>query len=185
MARAALPFILVESLLASVSYPGYQSQCCVRLPLADLGGCAICRATPHASVVDICGTNVKMFATGLQEPGRLSSGTGMTPVRTRAVIRPRPLSKRHDGRSRSSQNTEIAMSRDTGSNRAPSSFADRLRAALPWQVFPYFGWQFARWGALQSGCRWVYMDYETGSGASQLSYDMLVQGPQPGPASPC
>jgi hypothetical protein len=51
---------------------------------------------------------------------------------------------------------------------------------LTWQVFPFFGWQFARWGSLQAGYRWVYMDYETGSGASRFKYDMLIQGPQLG-----
>ena len=49
-----------------------------------------------------------------------------------------------------------------------------------WQAFPYFGWQFAQWGSLQAGYRWVYMDYETGSGASRFKYDMLIQGPQLG-----
>jgi len=47
-----------------------------------------------------------------------------------------------------------------------------------WQVFPYFGWQFAQWGSLQAGYRWLYMDYETGSGASRFKYDILNQGPQ-------
>ncbi|MCL4787201.1 MAG: hypothetical protein KJ070_10465 [Verrucomicrobia bacterium] len=49
---------------------------------------------------------------------------------------------------------------------------------LTWQAFPYFDWQFARWGSLQAGYRWLYMDYETGSGASRFKYDMLNQGPQ-------
>jgi hypothetical protein len=51
---------------------------------------------------------------------------------------------------------------------------------LTWQVFPYLGWQFAKWGSLQLGYRWLYMDYETGSGASRFQYDMLNQGPQIG-----
>ncbi len=51
---------------------------------------------------------------------------------------------------------------------------------LTWQVFPYFGWRFAKWGSLQLGYRWLYMDYETGSGASRFKYDMLNQGPQIG-----
>jgi len=51
---------------------------------------------------------------------------------------------------------------------------------LTWQVFPCFGWQFAKWGSLQAGYRWLYMDYETGSGASRFKYDMLIQGPQLG-----
>jgi hypothetical protein len=49
-----------------------------------------------------------------------------------------------------------------------------------WQAFPYFGWQFAKWGSVQAGYRWVYMDYETGGGASRFKYDMLIQGPQLG-----
>jgi len=49
-----------------------------------------------------------------------------------------------------------------------------------WQAFPYFTWQFAKWGSLQAGYRWMSMDYETGSGASQFKYDMLIQGPQLG-----
>jgi hypothetical protein len=51
---------------------------------------------------------------------------------------------------------------------------------ITWQAFPYFGWQFAKWGSLQAGYRWLYMDYETGSGASRFKYDMLIQGPQLG-----
>jgi len=49
-----------------------------------------------------------------------------------------------------------------------------------WQVFPYLSWQFAQWGSLQAGYRWLYMSYETGSGASRFKYDMLNQGPQLG-----
>lgn len=51
---------------------------------------------------------------------------------------------------------------------------------LTWQAFPYFGWQFAQWGSLQAGYRWVYMDYETGSGPDQFRYDVLSQGLQLG-----
>jgi hypothetical protein len=49
-----------------------------------------------------------------------------------------------------------------------------------WQALPYFGWQFAKWGSLQAGYRWIYADYATGSGASRFKYDMLIQGPQIG-----
>ena len=49
-----------------------------------------------------------------------------------------------------------------------------------WQAFPYLGWQFAQWGSLQAGYRWVDMDYETGSGANRFKYDMLYRGPQVG-----
>lgn len=49
-----------------------------------------------------------------------------------------------------------------------------------WQAFPYFDWQFAKWGSLQAGYRWLDMDYESGSGSSRFRYDMLTQGPQLG-----
>jgi hypothetical protein len=51
---------------------------------------------------------------------------------------------------------------------------------LTWQAFPYFGWQFAKWGSIQAGYRFLYMDYETGSGHSRFKYDILNQGPQVG-----
>ena len=51
---------------------------------------------------------------------------------------------------------------------------------LTWQAFPYLDWRFAKWGSVQLGYRWLYMDYETGSGGSQFKYDMLNQGPQLG-----
>lgn len=51
---------------------------------------------------------------------------------------------------------------------------------LTWQAFPYFSWQLTKWGSLQLGYRWLYMDYETGSGTSRFKYDMLIQGPQVG-----
>jgi hypothetical protein len=51
---------------------------------------------------------------------------------------------------------------------------------LAWQVFPFVGWQFAQWGSLQLGYRWLYMDYETGSGSDRFKYDILNQGAQLG-----
>ena len=51
---------------------------------------------------------------------------------------------------------------------------------LTWQAFPYLSWQFAKWGSLQAGYRWMYVDYETGSGASRFKYDIMTQGPQLG-----
>jgi hypothetical protein len=51
---------------------------------------------------------------------------------------------------------------------------------VTWQVFPYVGWQFAEWGSLQAGYRWVYADYETGNGPDQFKYDVLTQGGQIG-----
>ena len=49
-----------------------------------------------------------------------------------------------------------------------------------WQVFPCVDWRFAKWGSAQLGYRWLYMDYETGSGANRFEYNMLNQGPQLG-----
>lgn len=51
---------------------------------------------------------------------------------------------------------------------------------LTWQAFPGVSWQFSPTGDLQIGYRWVYVDYETGSGARYFHYDMLTQGPQVG-----
>ncbi len=51
---------------------------------------------------------------------------------------------------------------------------------LTWQAFPHFDWRFTKWGSVQLGYRWLYMDYETGSGASLFKYDLLNQGPQLG-----
>jgi hypothetical protein len=51
---------------------------------------------------------------------------------------------------------------------------------LTWQAFPYLSWQVTKWGSLQAGYRWVYVDYETGSGTSRFRYDVLTQGPQLG-----
>jgi hypothetical protein len=51
---------------------------------------------------------------------------------------------------------------------------------LTWQAYPYVNWQFAKWGSVQVGYRWIFADYETGSGRNQFKYDMLSQGPQLG-----
>ncbi len=51
---------------------------------------------------------------------------------------------------------------------------------LTWQAFPYVDWRFTRWGSAQLGYRWLYMDYETGSGADRFAYDMLNEGAQIG-----
>ena len=55
-----------------------------------------------------------------------------------------------------------------------------LGSDLTWQAFPYVNWQFAQWGSLQLGYRWIYADYETGSGPNRFKYDVLTQGPQLG-----
>ncbi len=51
---------------------------------------------------------------------------------------------------------------------------------LTWQAFPYASWRFAPWGSLQAGYRWLYADYEDGSGTSKFGYDVTTQGPQLG-----
>lgn len=51
---------------------------------------------------------------------------------------------------------------------------------LTWQALPGVSWQFSPRGTLQAGYRWVYTDYETGSGGNNFHYDMLTQGPQVG-----
>ena len=55
-----------------------------------------------------------------------------------------------------------------------------LGSDLTWQAFPYVSWQFTKWGSLQLGYRWIYADYETGSGLSRFKYDVLTHGPQLG-----
>jgi hypothetical protein len=55
-----------------------------------------------------------------------------------------------------------------------------LGSDLTWQAFPHVNWQFAQWGSLQLGYRWIYADYETGSGLNRFKYDILTQGPQLG-----
>lgn len=51
---------------------------------------------------------------------------------------------------------------------------------LAWQAYPHFSWRFAKWGSFEAGYRWLYMDYETGSGRDRFNYDVLNQGPQLG-----
>jgi hypothetical protein len=51
---------------------------------------------------------------------------------------------------------------------------------LTWQAFPYVDWQFSRWGSVQLGYRWIFADYETGSGHDRFKYDVLNQGPEIG-----
>jgi hypothetical protein len=51
---------------------------------------------------------------------------------------------------------------------------------LTWQAFPYFNWQISNLASLQAGYRFLYTDYETGSGLNRFKYDMLTSGPQVG-----
>ena len=70
------------------------------------------------------------------------------------------------------QGFQLKLRGDIGGFGAGSEFT--------WQVFPFVDWRFAKWGSLQAGYRWLYMDYETGSGADRFEYDMLNQGAQLG-----
>ncbi len=51
-----------------------------------------------------------------------------------------------------------------------------LASDLTWQAFPYLNWQFTKWGSIQLGYRWIYADYETGSGRDRFQYDALSAG---------
>jgi len=51
---------------------------------------------------------------------------------------------------------------------------------LTWQAFPYFDWQFAKHASLQVGYRFLFTDYENGSGLDRFKYEILTQGPQLG-----
>jgi hypothetical protein len=51
---------------------------------------------------------------------------------------------------------------------------------LTWQAYPYFNWQATKIASLQLGYRFLYNDYETGSGLKKFKYDILTHGPQLG-----
>jgi hypothetical protein len=51
---------------------------------------------------------------------------------------------------------------------------------LTWQALPYFNWQFTKCASVQVGYRFLYTDYESGSGATLFKYDILTSGPQVG-----
>jgi hypothetical protein len=51
---------------------------------------------------------------------------------------------------------------------------------LTWQAYPHLDWSFMPTASLQTGYRWLDVDYETGSGADTFRYDVLTQGPQMG-----
>jgi hypothetical protein len=55
-----------------------------------------------------------------------------------------------------------------------------VNSDLTWQAFPSLNWQISKMCSLNAGYRWVYTDYETGSGANKFKYAMLTQGPQLG-----
>jgi hypothetical protein len=47
-----------------------------------------------------------------------------------------------------------------------------------WQVYPYLNWRFSSTGSAHFVYRWLGTKYETGSGLTKFSYDLVVQGPQ-------
>ena len=51
---------------------------------------------------------------------------------------------------------------------------------LAWQVFPTVGINFTDKLSLDLGYRWLDMDYTTGEGNQQFTYDVLTQGPVAG-----
>lgn len=59
---------------------------------------------------------------------------------------------------------------DIGGFGAGSSFSGQIEPMLDWRV--------GKRMSLQFGWRWLYADYQTGSGRDLFVYDMLTQGPQ-------
>jgi len=55
-----------------------------------------------------------------------------------------------------------------------------LGSDLTWQAFPFLNWQISKAASMQLGYRFLYTDYETGSGATRFQYDILTSGPQIG-----
>lgn len=46
-----------------------------------------------------------------------------------------------------------------------------------WQIFPTVGFNFVPSFSLELGYRWLDIDYKTGEGNAQFTYDVLSQGP--------
>ena len=63
---------------------------------------------------------------------------------------------------------------DVGGFGAGSSFSG--------QIEPMLDWRLGKVVSLQFGYRWLYADYQSGSGTNLFRYDMLSQGPQFGSA---
>jgi hypothetical protein len=59
---------------------------------------------------------------------------------------------------------------DVGGFGVGSSFSGQLEPMLEWRL--------GKVVSLQGGYRWLYADYQTGSGSSLFRYDLLTQGPQ-------
>lgn len=49
-----------------------------------------------------------------------------------------------------------------------------------WQAYPHVSWEVSRLISLQAGYRVLSVDYETGSGADRLKFDIVELGPQLG-----
>jgi hypothetical protein len=61
---------------------------------------------------------------------------------------------------------------DVGGFGVGSSFSGQLE--------PMLDWRLGKVVSLQAGYRWLYADYQSGSGSSLFSYDLKTQGPQLG-----
>ncbi len=47
---------------------------------------------------------------------------------------------------------------------------------ISWQLEPLLNWQFCKHVGVFAGYRWLYTNYETGSGLSHFKYDVMAQG---------
>ena len=77
-------------------------------------------------------------------------------------------------------NVSIPMGESFSANLHADVGGFGVASDVTWQAFPFVSWHFTEWGSLQVGYRWMYTDYETGSGARRFAYDMTTQGPQLG-----
>lgn len=55
-----------------------------------------------------------------------------------------------------------------------------IGSRVSWQVFPFFSWGFSDWGSFELGYRAFQTTYHTGSGITELDYDVITYGPQLG-----
>jgi hypothetical protein len=50
-------------------------------------------------------------------------------------------------------------------------------STFTWQVFPTVGVNVAKWGSLETGYRWLDIDYSSGADLTLFKWDVLTQGP--------
>lgn len=48
---------------------------------------------------------------------------------------------------------------------------------LTWSAMAAVDWQYKSWGSVRAGYKWLAYDYETGSGPSRFTYDVVYEGP--------